>query len=40
MNVTPSGIVIEVRDEQLWNVLAPIPVTLAGIVIEVRDVHS
>ena len=37
IDVTLSGIVIEVRDEQLRNALLPIDVTLFGIVIEFRD---
>ena len=36
MLVTPSGIVIEVREEQAWKAKSPMLVTLLGIVIEVR----
>ena len=35
--VTPSGIVIEAREEQPLNVACPILVTLLGIVIDDRE---
>jgi hypothetical protein len=35
--VTPLGIVIEVREEQLKKVSSPILVTLLGIVMEVKE---
>ena len=37
MEVTLSGMVIEVREEQPSNALSPIEVTLFGMVIEVRE---
>ena len=40
MNVTLSGIVIEVRLAQPSNAQGPIPITPSGIVIEVRFLQS
>ena len=40
MEVTPSGIVTEVKLEHLENVKPPIEVTLAGIVTEVKPEHQ
>ena len=34
-----SGIFIEVNEEQLWNALASMLVTLLGIFIEVNAIH-
>ncbi len=39
MDVTPSGIVIEVRFMQLLNASHPMEVTLFGIAIEVKPVQ-
>ena len=37
MDVTLSGMVIEVREVQSLNALSPIEVTLFGMVMEVRE---
>ena len=39
MDVTPSGIVIDVREVHPEKALEPMDVTLSGIVIDVREVH-
>ena len=40
IEVTPSGMVIEIREEHPLKVASPIEVTEFGMVIEVREEHN